>query len=134
MKITIKATNLDLTPAIKEYVDEKVGTLAKFVKRYEAEGGELTAVVEIARTTHHHHKGDVFMGEINLSLPGVLLRAVDEDSDVRVAINKARNKMKSELNKQKGGWRRFAPRKEHFEKITHVFKKPFRRFKDNQEL
>ena len=35
MNIIIKTKNLELTPALKEWIDEKVGGLGKFVKRFE---------------------------------------------------------------------------------------------------
>lgn len=35
MKIDIKATNLDLTPAIREYIEIKIGSLSHFLKRFE---------------------------------------------------------------------------------------------------
>lgn len=60
---------------------------------------EVIARVEIARTTKHHKRGDVFRAEINLDLPNNLLRAVEEDWDIRVAINKTKNKLRREIKK-----------------------------------
>jgi len=37
MKLNIKATNLDLTPAIREYIEIKIGSLSHFLKRFETE-------------------------------------------------------------------------------------------------
>ena len=78
MKINIKSTHLDLTPALKEYIEEKIGSLAKFLKRWDPEG-VVEAYVEVARTTKHHHKGNVFRAETDLRVPGKVLRAEDED-------------------------------------------------------
>ena len=41
MNITLEAKNFDLTPAIKAYVDEKLGKLSKFSSRIERIGVEL---------------------------------------------------------------------------------------------
>lgn len=100
MKITIKATAVDLTPALKEYIEEKIGSLAKFLTRFDAEGA-VGARVEVGRTTRHHHKGLVFRAEVNIDVPGKVLRAETEDSDIRAAIDKAKDKLKREAEKYK---------------------------------
>ncbi len=100
MRIRVKYTNFTSTSAIETYVREKIGALGKFVKRYEAQS-EIEARVELARTTRHHKKGAVFYAEITLALPRKSLRAEDEDSDLRVAIDRARDKIKREIGKYK---------------------------------
>lgn len=100
MKITIKGTNLDLTPSIKEYIENKISGLEKFMKAV-VEGTEAMARVEIARTTKHHAKGDVFRAEVNIDLTQNIARAEHEDVDVRTAIDMVANKLKNMLVKQK---------------------------------
>lgn len=100
MNLVIKTRDLDLTPALKEWIDEKVGGLERFVAKYE-EGGDVLCEIEVARTTKHHHKGDVFSAEISLHMPGRKLRAEDQDFDARVAVDRARDKMQRELVKYK---------------------------------
>ncbi|MEK7624615.1 MAG: ribosome-associated translation inhibitor RaiA [Patescibacteria group bacterium] len=100
MKINIKASNLDLTPALNQYIEEKVGSLSKFLKKYEMEG-DLNAQVEVARTTRHHHQGDVFRAEINLTLPKKVLRGVAEKNDIRIAIDEVKNELQREIVKYK---------------------------------
>ena len=100
MKIHLKATNIDLTEPLKVYVEEKLGGLEKFIGRWDVEGAvELWA--EVGRTTRHHKKGDVFMAEADLRLPGKVLRAEDEDFDVRVAIDRVREKLERDIKKYK---------------------------------
>lgn len=107
MKINIKATNLDLTPAIREYIEEKVGGLEKFLTPksidWEPEVGRPTveAFVEISRTTKHHHKGPVYRAEINVPMPGQrkVLRAEAEQWDIRVAIDQIKDEIQIELKK-----------------------------------
>lgn len=100
MKITIKSTGLELTPPIKEFIEEKVGSVQKFLQRYDENNGVLAAV-EIARSTNHHHKGEVYFAEININLPGTILRAKSENADVRTAINDAKDTLKREIDKYK---------------------------------
>lgn len=102
MKINIKATNLDLTPAMTEYINEKIGSLDKFVQKLERRGGEVLARVEIARTTKHHEKGAVYRAEINIDLSSKnLARAEHEDWDIRVAVTEAKDKLRNILSKAK---------------------------------
>ena len=100
MNIIIKTKNLELTPALKDWVDDKIGGLSKFVKRFE-EKGEILCEVEIARTSNHHHKGDVHYAEVNLRLPNKLFRASVDDADARVAIDRARDMLHRDLMKYK---------------------------------
>ena len=96
MIIKFKATKIDLTPAIKEYIEIKIGSLDKFIKKFEIKG-EIEVSVEIARTTRHHHKGDIFYAEVNMRLGKTLLRAEDADWDIRVAIDKVKNRLGEEI-------------------------------------
>ena len=100
MQINIKTKNLDLTPALKDYIEEKIGAIAKFLSRWD-EGNVLESWVEIGRTSSHHHKGDVFRAVVDIRVPGKGLRAEDEDFDARVAIDRVRDKLKREAEKYK---------------------------------
>ena len=100
MKINLKATELDLTPALREYIERKIDSLSRFLKRWDAEGA-VEIWVEVARTTRHHHKGNVFRAEADLRLPGKVLRAEDEDRDIRTAIDRIKDKLKREIEKYK---------------------------------
>ncbi len=100
MKIHIKATNLDLTPSIREYTEKKIGSLDKFLERFEKEG-EVEIFVEVARTTKHHKSGEVFYAEATFSLGKKVFRAEDTDEDIRVAVDKLRDKLQQEIKKYK---------------------------------
>ena len=100
MNITIKAKELELTPALKEWIEEKIGGLNKFIVKHEHEG-KLLCEVEVARTSKHHNKGDVYYAEVNLHVPGRNLRAEATDSDVRVAIDRVRDTIQHDLIKYK---------------------------------
>jgi putative sigma-54 modulation protein len=98
MKIKIQATNLELTPPMKAYIEEKVGSIAKGLKRYN-EDDSLIVAVEIARTTNHHHKGEVYYAEITLPLPDKVLRAEVTGEEIHKAVNKAKGIIKREIRK-----------------------------------
>ncbi len=100
MKLNIKATGIDLTPALRAYIEEKIGSVAKFIKRWD-DTGAVEARVEVARTTKHHHKGDVFYAEVNVHLPGKVVRAEGTDADMRAAIDRVRDTLRREVEKYK---------------------------------
>ncbi len=100
MQIHLKATEIDLTPSLKTYAESKLGALAKMIVKAERTS-EPELVVEIGRTTRHHHRGLVYRAEANLRLPGKMIRAEHIDLDLRVAIDRLRDKLHLELDKLK---------------------------------
>ena len=99
MQISIKASELELTEPLKEYIDSHIGSLFKYLKRFD--DGLVRAEVEVARTTQHHRHGDVYYAEVNLTLPGKLLRATHEGADIRECIDKVRDTLQREIEKYK---------------------------------
>jgi ribosomal subunit interface protein len=100
MNIIIKKT-LDVTPLLEQYIEGKLMPLGKFLEPYEKEG-EVELRLEVSRTTQHHRKGDeVFMAIIDIPLPGKILRSEASASDIRKAIDEARNMMHMEIQKYK---------------------------------
>lgn len=96
MKIIIEASGMDLTPALKTYIESKLSSLFKITKKFEGEGnGEL--FVEISRTTRHHNKGLVFAAEANLKFGKTLLRAEVGGENVRAAIDILKDELKREI-------------------------------------
>jgi|SRR3989344_2774570 len=98
MRILVKATELDLTPSLKTYIEEKLGALERFIRRFDLEGA-ASLRVEVGRTTYHHKHGKVFRAEANLELPGGILRAENQHEDLRVAIDKVKALLKTEIEK-----------------------------------
>ena len=100
MQINTKAKDLEITPAIKEYIEEKIGSVEKFLTRLENQE-EAEADVEISRNTKHHHQGKVYDAKVNLHIKGGTLRAEYGDEDVRAAIDKIKDILKIEIEKFK---------------------------------
>ena len=88
---------MELTPAIREYVEEKLGYLDELLP----EDPSIIADVEVGKTTNHHQKGDVFRCEVNLRVPGQLLRVEKTEEDLYKAIDK----VKDHLARQIKDWR-----------------------------
>lgn len=96
MKIVFKGTNLELSDALKEYVEEKIGSLDKFIVKKDQQE-ELLARVELAKTTAHHQSGDIYRAEVNLNLSPNMLRSVVERADMYQAIDEVKDELKIAL-------------------------------------
>jgi ribosomal subunit interface protein len=97
ININIKATGIELTPALKTYVQEKMKSLGKFIDARAA----VQADVEIGQTTHHHHSGQIFRCEINLTLNGDLLRVDRQEGDLYAAIDVAKDELLDQVRSHK---------------------------------
>lgn len=97
MNISIKSTNIELTPALKDYTEKRISGITKFT------GEDVSALVEIGKTTAHHHHGDIFMAEVNMTTSlGKQFRAVSEKGDLYEAIDDVRNELVRVLSSSKG--------------------------------
>lgn len=94
MNISIKGTNLDLTAPLKDYVDEKVGHLEKYIS------GLLETHVELERD-RHHKTGDVFRAEVTMFAGGKTLRADVSSEDIYAAVDLLIPKLKEQISKFK---------------------------------
>ncbi|MCI0619825.1 ribosome-associated translation inhibitor RaiA [Candidatus Wolfebacteria bacterium] len=94
----IKATNIELTPAIRAYVEEKVVMLGKLIDPNDT---IARADVEVGQTTKHHQSGDIFRAEINLHIAGADLRTESEREDLYAAIDEAKDELMRQLRKEK---------------------------------
>ena len=100
MKISIQATRLELTPALREYVEAKLGSVGKLLQHFER-AGELTLFVEVARTTKHHRHGEVYYAEVTLRVPRQTIRIEEYDADIREAVDRVKDRLKIDIAKLK---------------------------------
>ncbi len=98
MRISIKATNIDLTEALRLYVTERVESVQKLTTVSEE---SLHAAVEIGKTTHHHKQGDVFRAEVNFHVAHTLIRVVAVKDDLYAAIDEMRDELARKLSSYK---------------------------------
>lgn len=98
MKINIKTTNITLTPAISEYTDKRLQKVAMFLDN----DPTVQCDVELARTTEHHQKGDIFRAEIHVVAADKNAYASSEKKDLYTAIDSVRDEILYELRATKG--------------------------------
>lgn len=96
MNTNIKATNMELTGAINDYVNKRLSGIEKFVKN-----GQMIARVEVGKTTNHHKQGDVFKAEFDIDMLGVKFYTVSEKDDLYVAIDDAKEEIVRQITTTK---------------------------------
>jgi putative sigma-54 modulation protein len=95
---TIKATGIDLTPAIDAYVRERLAALDKYVP---ADDTSASMSVEVGKSTEHHHAGEIFLAEVNINIGGIQLRATATHEDLYAAIDMLRDEAVRILSEHK---------------------------------
>jgi putative sigma-54 modulation protein len=96
MNTNIKATNIELTEAISDYVNKRVASLEKFSR-----GAEMSSYVEVGKTTNHHKQGDVFKAEFDIKIAGTQFFAMSEQSDLYAAIDDAKEEIVRKITHSK---------------------------------
>lgn len=97
MNINIKATNITLTSSISDYVNKRVEKISKLLKNDQS----VQCNIELARTTEHHNKGDVFRAEIHVIGANNDFYASANEIDLYTAIDAVRDEIISELRSKK---------------------------------
>ncbi len=104
MKIIIKAKNLELSSSLENYINEKIGSLEKFIKNLKKneEGKTLSEIfVEVEKETKHHRHGEVFKASAQVMLPGKSLIAEAKSEDLFLAIVEVKDELQQEIKKYK---------------------------------
>ena len=97
MRVQIKGTKIDLTPELKDYVQEKMDMLEKYL-------GSITVShceVELEKALTTQNSGKIYRAEVNLSLPGELLRVEKTTDDINKAIDKVKDHLELMITKYK---------------------------------
>ena len=123
MKIVIKTTNLKLNQALKNFIEEKIGSLEKFSKisyqkhlnSFLSKGKpKIEAWVEIGKITLHHQKGPFFRAECQMRFPGRSLRATALSQDPRLSITEVKDELQRQLKQYKDKLTARTKRKQRF--------------------
>ena len=96
MTINIRATDIELTPAIRQYVEEKFSTLEKYQHNI------LQLDVTLKRDAQHHRQEDhMFTCSVNVDIPGDLLKIERSSDDLYKSIDEAKDHLRETLAQHK---------------------------------
>ena len=91
MEITIHGDKLKITSSMKEYIEEKLGKLDKYLEK----GDEVRANV-IVKVSNYTQRV-----EITIPLKSVILRSEETKEDFYAAVDKTIDKLERQIRKQK---------------------------------
>ena len=97
MQIKIKATNIELTPKIKGYIQEKMDMLDKYLGSIQV----INCDVEVGMAVGGQNKGEIYRTEANLNVPGDLLRVEKTEKDLFKAIDKVKDHLMRSVKRYK---------------------------------
>jgi len=99
MKFILQGKNIEITDSIQDLVSTKIDFLEHFTARFNQDA--IEARVEVGKPSKHHRSGFVFYAEINLKLPGGLLRAEASHLELNFAINEVFKEIERQIKKYK---------------------------------
>ena len=91
MKFIIRGKNIDVTEAIKSYIEEKIGRLDKYFDK----PAEYTASVNVKVN------GNLQIVEVTIPMKKVILRAEESNSDLYASIDLVSEKLERQIRKNK---------------------------------
>ena len=97
MNINIKATKMTLTPAIREYVEKKMNMLEKYLGDFKV----MNCDVEVGMSVGGQNSGEIYRTEVNLELPGELIRIEKTEKDLYKSIDKVKDHLARSIRRYK---------------------------------
>ena len=91
MKYNIRGKKIDVTPSIKDYIEEKIGKLDKYISN--SDDVVATVVVRI--------NGIDQIVEVTINMPKYILRAEEKNVDLYSAIDLVGEKLEKQIKKNK---------------------------------
>ena len=89
MSVNVKGRNIDVTPALREYVEKKIAKVTKQFKTV----GDISAVLKVEKGNH--------IVEITVPASGILLRAQENTKDMYTSIDLVVEKIERQVHKYK---------------------------------
>lgn len=90
MKVLVRGRNVDVTNALKEYVEKRVGKLNKFLDNVD----EAIVIMSV--------EGDSHKAEVTVPYNGIILRGEEATGDMYSSIDLLVDKMEKQIDKYKG--------------------------------
>ncbi len=89
MAINVRGKNLDITPALKDYVEKRV----KKVTKYFDKTGDISVILRVEKGRHQV--------EVTVPVDGILLRGEESTTDMYASIDQVMDKLEKQIEKHK---------------------------------
>ena len=90
MKILIKGKNVQVTPALREYVEKRIGKITRY---FEGELKDATVTLVVEKVMQRV--------EVSIPLNGYILRGEEETMDMYTSIDNVVDKLERQVRKYK---------------------------------
>ncbi|MDU4959278.1 MAG: ribosome-associated translation inhibitor RaiA [Sporomusaceae bacterium] len=87
MAITVRGKNIEITPALNDYVSKRIGKVTKYFDVL----GEITAVLTVEKGRH--------IVEVTVPVNGILLRGEESTTDMYTSIDLVIEKLERQIEK-----------------------------------
>lgn len=101
MKINLLSKNIEITPAIRDYVEKRVTNLEKVLTKIEEKGGEIIVSFEVSKSTNHHKSGAHLHADCLINIDGEKFYSSADEEDLYRAIDVVKDSIFREINKSK---------------------------------
>lgn len=97
MRIAIRQKDMEITPELRAYAEQKVARpVQKRLKRLALSDAPILDI-EISRITHHHHKGLVYAATATLAMGRHTIRAESAEADAHAACDALEDALTREI-------------------------------------
>lgn len=87
--ISVRGKNIEITPALKDYVEKRIGKITKYFESL----GDITVVLTVAKGRH--------IVEVTVPLNGMLLRGEESTTDMYASVDLVIEKLEKQIEKYK---------------------------------
>jgi putative sigma-54 modulation protein len=101
MNINLQAKNIELTEAIRDYVEKRVTNLGKLLSKIESGGEEVYVYFEVGKSTNHHKSGEFFHTDCSIKIKGKNYYASSDKEDLYEAIDAVKDSLFNKISKEK---------------------------------
>ncbi|NTW04871.1 MAG: ribosome-associated translation inhibitor RaiA [Peptococcaceae bacterium] len=90
MNVQVRGRNMDVTVALKEYVEKRLGKLSKFYDQM----GDPSVILSVIKDKHRV--------EVTIPINGMILRGEEASDDMYASIDLVVEKLEKQISKYKG--------------------------------
>lgn len=102
MNIIIKTKNFELTPSLREFAEQKIGSLKKYFDFFQTGDdprlkSKIETAVELGKTTAGQRKGEIWRAEVLITFHRNKIRAAKSAADLEMAITAVRDDLQRQI-------------------------------------
>ncbi len=101
MNINLQSKNMEITPAIHDYVMKRITNLEKLLEKMEVDGEGAVVSFDLSKNTNHHKGGSIFHADCRIQVKGEEFYGSADEEDLYMAIDSVKETLFKEISKNK---------------------------------